>query len=602
MTTTTIPPIDQDLLQRLTNGASALQQMWLSGYLYALAGHTAPAEGAIPQMAQVSPEVQAKPKTITILYGSHTGNSKKAAQKAANGLKAHGWETKLADLNDFQGRQLKSEQYLLLVVSTQGEGEPPASAEEFYQWLMSARAPKLEGLSFSVCALGDKSYVKFCQTGKDFDARLEALGATRFSARVDCDADYEASVELWIQQVIRDLPAAQPATTHAASSVIKASNGAKAELSAEFDRKNPFQAPLLAKTLLNGRGSDKETWHLELSLEGSGIQYEPGDALGTYPQNPPALVREVLYAAMLNGHKSVVYNGKEMPFKNILLKEVELTVLTKEVLEKYANWTNHNKLKSIIADADALKSFVWGRNIADLLREFPAALSEETLLSFLRPLTPRLYSIASSQEMYPDEVHLTVAAVRYLFHDRHREGAASTFLADRVGVDDMLPVFIAPNEYFKLPADDQADIIMVGPGTGVAPFRAFVQSRAERGASGKNWLFFGNPHFETDFLYQTEWLNHLKQGTLDRLDVAFSRDQTEKIYVQHRLLERSRLIYDRLENGASFYVCGDKSRMAADVQLAVRQIIEKESGKDFEYAEAYVKNLKKQRRYLEDVY
>lgn len=603
MTTPILAPIDQDLLQRLTNGPTVLQQMWLSGYLYALASQSEATQQPL-QHAQAPPENSGQP-LITVLYGSQTGNSKKAAQKAVASLQAQGWKTNLADLNDYPTRQLKTEKRILLVVSTQGEGEPPASAEEFYQWLMSNRAPRLEGLEYAVCALGDKSYLKFCQTGKDFDARLEALGARRLSARVDCDVDFETPVDAWIQQLLKDMPA--PASGAAKSIAVQhfgaaKSNGHLQEKHSQYDRKSPFQAVLLAKTPLNGRGSQKETWHLEFSLEGSGISYQPGDALGIYPQNPPALVKEVLYAAMLNGNKVISYNGREMPFRQILLKEVELSVLTKELLEKYATWTNNARIKAILADPAALKSFLYGRNVADLLREFPTALSEETLLQFLRKMPPRLYSIASSPEVYPDEVHLTVAAVRYLFNDRAHVGAASTFLADKVEIDDRVAVFVEQNEYFKLPENDQTDIIMVGPGTGVAPFRAFVQSRAERGANGKNWLFFGNPHFETDFLYQTEWLQHLKQGTLDRLDVAFSRDQKEKIYVQQRLLERSKLIYERLENGAHFYVCGDKNRMAADVQQAVRQVIEKESGKDAEYAEAYVKNLKKQRRYLEDVY
>ena len=369
-----------------------------------------------------------------------------------------------------------------------------------------------------------------------------------------------------------------------------------------FNRKNPFEAPILEKIPLNGRGSTKETWHLELSLEGSGLHYQPGDALGVYASNSVALVQEVLYLAMLNGSKVVTFEGKTAPFRDILKNDVELTVITRDVLDKYAKWVNSAPLKEILADPATLKAFLWGRNVADLLREFPAALSEETLLTLLRKLPPRMYSIASSLEAHPDEVHLTVAAVRYDFAGRPHQGVASTFLADRVDVGDSVQVFVEENEYFKLPADDATDIIMVGPGTGVAPFRAFVEEREARGSKGRNWLFFGNPHFETDFLYQTEWLNHLKRGTLDRLDVAFSRDQQEKIYVQHRLAERSKMIFDRLENGAHFYVCGDKNRMAADVQQAVLQIISKETGKDDMFAVEYLKNLKKQRRYLEDVY
>jgi sulfite reductase (NADPH) flavoprotein alpha-component len=607
------PPVafDDNLLKKLATQHSALQQMWLSGYLYGVALHGRPAPGGLaellpaPSAAAPSANAATKPK-VAVLYGSQTGNSKKVANLAAARLREHGWEVAVSDLNDYPAKQLKEEKIALFAISTQGEGEPPVSAEEFHKWLLGPRAPKLDGLKFAVCALGDKGYLQFCQTGKEFDARLEALGAVRLTERADCDVDFEEPAEVWIGRVLASMPQSdglilsQPITANGASQAVTQSH--RLTTTSAHDRKRPFAAPVLEKIQLNGRGSQKETWHLELSLEGSGLAYQPGDALGIYPQNPPALVREVLYAAMLNGNKTLVFNEKEGLFRHILLREVELTVLTRELLEKYAAWTNNAKLKAILEDPAALKKFIWGRNVADLLREFPAALSEATLLSFLRKMPPRLYSIASSLEAHPDEVHLTVAAVRYEHGGRPHLGAASTFLADRVLAGESVPVFVEHNEYFKLPADDATDIIMVGPGTGVAPFRAFVEQRSERGASGKNWLFFGNPHFETDFLYQTEWLNHLKRGTLDRLDVAFSRDQTDKIYVQHRLAERSKLIYERLENGAHFYVCGDKERMAGDVQRAVLGILERESGQGAEYAEEYLKRLKKQRRYLEDVY
>ncbi|MBC7775270.1 MAG: assimilatory sulfite reductase (NADPH) flavoprotein subunit [Phycisphaerae bacterium] len=616
------PPVgfDTDLLKKLVTQHSALQQMWLSGYLYgvALHGQSAPndLQALLSESSFAAPALNgnSKPK-ITVLFGSQTGNSKKVANQVATSVREHGWEVTVADLNDYPTKQLKDEKVVLLVISTQGEGEPPVAAEEFHKWLMGARAPKLEGLKFAVCGLGDRSYLQFCQTGKEFDARFEALGATRIAERVDCDVDFEEAVEEWIGKVLENLPV--PAALAAGGTQVGISNtnghyaaahpAAKAAGTGTFDRKHPFAAPILEKIQLNGRGSQKETWHLELSLEGSGLAYEPGDSLGIYPQNPPSLVREVLYAAMLNGNKTVIFNEKENTLRHFLLREVELSVLTRELIEKYATWSNNAKLKALLEDNAALKQFLWGRNVADLIREFPAAMSEATLLSFLRKMPPRLYSIASSLEAHPDEVHLTVAAVRYEYGGRPHLGTASTFLADRVAAGESMPVFIERNEYFKLPTDDSTDIIMVGPGTGVAPFRAFVEERSEsRGGTsrqqGKNWLFFGNPHFETDFLYQTEWLNHLKRGTLDRLDVAFSRDQADKIYVQHRLAERSKLIYERLENGAHFYVCGDKERMASDVQNAVLQIVAKESGKGEEYATEYLKGLKKQRRYLEDVY
>lgn len=600
---------DEKLLQQLSQH-SALQQMWLSGYLYGIAskGESAPAGNGVavaPAAAVAAPVAPAVAlPQVTVLYGSQTGNSKKVAHQLSAKVKERGFQATVTDLNDYQTKNLKGEKIVLLVISTQGEGEPPVAAEEFHKWLHGPRAPQLEGVQFAVCALGDRSYLQFCQTGKEMDARFEALGAQRLTARVDCDVDFEEAVEGWFSAVLEKLPVPNAAPAPVAAAVLNGHSVAAASKIATtaYDRKNPFSAPVLEKVQLNGRGSQKETWHLELSLENSGLTFEPGDSLGIYATNPESLVKEVLYAAMLNGNKVLSFNGKDEEFRQILQRDVELTVLTREVVENYASWTNNTRLKALLQDNAALKNFLWGRNVADLLREFPAAMSEATLLSFLRKMPPRSYSIASSLLAHPDEVHLTVAAVRYDFNGRAHQGVASTFLADRIKSGENVPVFVEHNEYFKLPASDDTDIIIVGPGTGVAPFRAFVEERSERGASGKNWLFFGNPHFETDFLYQIEWLNHLKRGTLDRLDVAFSRDQQEKMYVQHRLVERSKLIFERLENGAHFYVCGDKSRMAADVQQAVTQIIAKESGKGGEFAAEYLKNLKKQRRYLEDVY
>jgi sulfite reductase (NADPH) flavoprotein alpha-component len=606
------PPIgfDTDLLQKIAEHNS-LQQMWLSGYLYGIAQQGASLPPApktvLPPTADTTLVTVPERPGITILFGSHTGNSKKLANQTAQRLGTAGWQVKVEDMNDYPTKNLKNEQIVLLISSTQGEGEPPVAAEEFYKWLNSPRAPRLEQLQFAVCGLGDRSYLQFCQTGKDFDARLEALGAKRLVARADCDVDYEDTANEWIEAVLVHLPVPVAAPRAASVTPTALSGNRTAEPQLETiatigTRKQPFEATILEKTQLNGRGSEKETWHLELSLEGSGIQYEAGDALGIYAQNPPSLVKEILYAAMLDGNKQVVFNGKTNTFRDTLLQEVEITTLNREVVENYANWTNNAKLKAILSDNDQLRAFLYGRNLADLIREFPAAMSENTLLSFLRKMPPRLYSIASSLLAHPEEVHLTVGAVRYQHNGRPHLGAASTFLADRVSVGETVSVFVEQNAYFKLPTDDKADIIMVGPGTGIAPFRAFVEERVERGASGRNWLFFGNPHFETDFLYQTEWLNHLKRGSLDRLDVAFSRDQQEKVYVQHRLLERSKLVFDRLENGGYFYICGDKNRMAHDVQSALVQIIATESGKGSDFALDYLKDLKKQRRFLEDIY
>lgn len=595
--TTTIPePIgrfDEALLKKLSTEHSAAQQLWLSGFLYGLATAQQPEVGN-PAPAKEALKVQ-------VLYGSQTGNSKKVAQRLAAAVQAKGWEAVVTDLADYATKNLKTAQVALLVVSTQGEGVPPTAAESFYEWLHSARAPKLPELTFAVCGLGDSAYLQFCQTGKDFDQRLEALGAKRLADRVDCDVEYEETVEEWIAQVLNrigGIAAAQPAAA------LKTPAFAQA-VKPVYDRKNPYEAPVLEKIMLNGRGSAKETYHLELGVEG--LQYAPGDSLAVLASNSDALVEQVLAAAKLTGSEMIVLDGEHMPLSVALKNHKELSVLNRTVLEKYANASNHLKIKTLLSDQAALKTYLWGRNVTDLLREFPAELPPQTLADNLRHIAPRLYSIASSLVAHPDEAHLTVAALRYDFGGSLRHGLASTFLADRIEVGDTLKVFVEQNEYFKLPSDDSADIIMIGAGTGVAPFRAFVAERneaREAGAQqqGRNWLFFGNPNFTTDFLYQREWLQYLKSGALDRLDVAFSRDQAEKIYVQHRLVEKGRQLFERIEEGAYCYICGDKDRMAKDVQHALLQVIAKESGKGEAFATEYLNNLKKQRRYLEDVY
>ncbi len=596
--TAPIGRFDEALLKKLSLEHSAEQQLWLSGFLYGLATAGQPAEAVAP-----TPQTHVQAPKVQLLYGSQTGNSKKVAQKAAALIGEQGWDVTVTDLSDYAVKNLKTTQIALFVVSTQGEGTPPTAAESFYEWLHSARAPKLPELQFAVCSLGDSSYLKFCQTGKDFDARLEALGANRLAPRVDCDLEYEETAEQWAATVVSRLKTtagAQPAA------VLKEQLPTPAYV-AGFNRKNPYQASVLEKVRLNGRGSAKETYHIELGLEESGLVYEPGDSLGILAHNSDRLVEQVLAAAKLSGAEQVEFDGKATSLASILKTHKELSVLNRNVLEQYAEQTGHENLKAITADHERLKKYLWGRNAGDLLREFPTTLTPQQLTDTLRNITPRLYSIASSLAAHPEEVHLTVSALRYEFGRTNREGLASTFLTDRIDVGDHVEVFVERNEYFKLPADDSTDIIMVGPGTGVAPFRAFVEERNElrdSGSSkqGRNWLFFGNPNFTTDFLYQREWLQYLKTGALDRLDVAFSRDQPEKIYVQHRLLEKGRQLFERIENGAYCYVCGDKNRMAADVQQAFLQIIARESGKGEVFAAEYLSNLKKQRRYLEDVY
>ncbi|SNC65619.1 sulfite reductase (NADPH) alpha subunit [Hymenobacter gelipurpurascens] len=606
--------LDEASLERLTTGLSDQQLLWLSGYLYGRVG----AGTAVPQPTGV---VAAAPAgRLTILYGSQTGNSKKAANLTAEAARQRGLVATVRDMNEYPTKDLKREQQLLVIVSTQGEGDPPIAAEELHQFLLSNRAPRLPELRFAVLALGDKSYLQFCQTGFEFDQRLAELGGQRLLDRVDCDVEFELETRQWADQVLdliaQSVPTAAPvSTTVSVGATVAVPAGVFAFQSCApfggevlpeaevYTSKNPFQAPLLEKIQLNGRGSTKETYHLEFSLEGSGIQYEAGDALMVQPTNRPALVEEVLQAARLSAIAPVRLGSTELDLVTALTERLELSVVTRDVLERYAAVApQHTHLQEILADKAKLPAYLYGRDVADLLTEFPVELSGQQLSAVLRPLPARAYSIASSLLAHPEEVHLTVGAVRYQANGRDKHGACSVYQADHLNLGDTARVWVDRNEYFKLPQDSATDIIMVGAGTGVAPFRAFTEERAENGATGRNWLVFGNPHFTTDFLYQTEWQQHLKKGTLDRLDVAFSRDQKQKVYIQHRLLEQGRRLYDQLENGAYFYVCGDKTRMAADVQRALLTIIGQESGLGEEYAAEYLKKLKKSRRFLEDVY
>jgi sulfite reductase (NADPH) flavoprotein alpha-component len=610
--------IDTNALQQISTGLTEQQLIWLSGYFFGVAQNkvggvdtpsvSMPLNGTYAPQIQTAPQPQmaAQASKVTILYGSQTGNSKKAANQAADALKAAGSEVVVADMADYKPAQLKNEKFLLAVVATYGEGEPPAAAEELHKFIFSSRAPKLPDLQFSVLALGDKSYVQFCQTGKDFDEQLEKLGAKRLAERIDCDVDWHDDAERWIKSVVEKLPKPSAQSNGASSN----GNGhaymvaEKPQVqSVKYDRKKPFEAEILEKIQLNGRGSVKETWHVELSLEGSGIHYQAGDVLHVIPTNSERIVSDVLKASQLDPSVKVDFDGQNQDLGHVLLKKTELTVLSRDVLQKYYDLSKNEDLKKIIDDAKKLQDYIFGRDIADLITDFPyPALNPQSFAAILRKLPSRAYSIASSILAHEEEVHLTVGAVRYQSQGRKKEGVASSFLADRIAVGEKVKVFVEENEFFKLPKDPSVSTIMVGPGTGIAPFRAFVEEREAQGANGKNWLFFGNPNFTTDFLYQTEWQAHLKSGALNKIDLAFSRDQEQKIYVQHKLLQKSKEVFDWIQNGAYFYVCGDKNRMAKDVEQALIAIAKKEGGFSDEKAVEFVKDLKKHRRYLEDVY
>jgi sulfite reductase (NADPH) flavoprotein alpha-component len=576
-------PDQRKALDSLLSGFDALQRGWLSGFLAA----GAPASVAAPIAAG----------KLTVLYGTESGNSEVLADRAVKDAKKRGFKAVMKNMADIAPADLAKVENLLVIVSTWGDGEAPETAVSFHKAFME-QEHQLAGVKFSVCALGDTSYEKFCEIGKQFDARLEQLGATRVADRADCDVDYEDTYTAWFASAMTALAPASAAVAPAYVAAVSVSE--------EFGKKNPFSSEVLDNVLLNGEGSTKETVHVELSLEGSGMTYEPGDALAVQPKNCPTMVKDILAAAKLKGSEEVEVKGSAKKLlADALREDFDITSLSKAVLKKLAEATGSKDLAALLEDdaKEQLKEYNNGREIVDALIDFaPDGLSAEALVGIFRKLPVRLYSIASSLAAHPDEVHLTVAAVRYETHGRARKGVCSTYLADAAKTRANVSIFVQPNKNFRLPVNHETPIIMVGPGTGIAPFRAFVEHRATLDASGKNWLFFGDQRYTYDFLYQLEWQEFLKNGHLNKLDLAFSRDQPEKVYVQDKMLEKGAELFAWIEQGAHFYVCGDASRMAADVHQALLSIVEKHGAKSRTEAEAYVEDLKKAKRYQRDVY
>lgn len=596
-------PFNDRQTEKLSNALSELdseQLYWLSGYFSGLNHVASTVSPKLDNQTIVSTTTvaKAKPEKINILFGSHTGNSEALAKNLAAQAKERGVEVDISDMASFKTRELKNIKNLAVIVSTHGLGEPPVQAEDLHKYLHGKKAPNLSHVNFSVLALGDSSYVDFCQTGKDFDTILEKLGAKRLAPRQDCDVDYEEEAEAW-QKIFLDSiiqTSEEVSNLENLNDAIAPVNGIK------YDKKNLFEATILEKINLNATGSSKETIHLELDLAGSGITYEPGDALGVYGSNSPKLVQAVLEATNFDGKENVITHKGEKELLEALTNDYELTPLSKTTLSKYAELTDNLRLNKILSNSDSVLEYLMGRDILDLLKEEPHELSPNELISVLRKNTPRMYSIASSQKAVEDEVHLLVSVVRYNAFGRDKEGHCSVTIADRLEVDDKVKIFLDKNSRFKLPKNPDIPIIMVGPGTGIAPFRAFMQQLEVSEKRTPSWLFFGDRNFTTDFLYQTEWQQYLKEGILTKADVAFSRDQTHKQYVQHRMLENGKELYNWLESGAHFYVCGDAKNMAKDVDLALKQIIQQQSGVTLEKAEEYIKNLQLSNRYQADIY
>lgn len=587
-------------LQGFVSQLNPIQQAWVSGYLAANAQLAGQLAGQVPAQATAQATASA---SLTILFGSQTGNARHVAATLAKQAQGKGIVANVVDMAEYKTTQLKNEQYLVIVTSTYGEGEPPENAIGLHNFLYSKKAPKLAGLKYAVLGLGDSSYEFFCKTAQDFDKRLTELGATCVLPRHDLDVDYQAQADSWCNELVIKLePELKAPAAPSAQVIAWPGSDATVGSASQYSKQQPYVAELYTNQKITGRDSTKDVRHIEISLGDSGLTYQPGDALGMYFLNDPALVRELLLLTAIARDTPVQLGEDQLTVEQALTEHLELTQSYPAFVEKYALATNNAALTALAADKAALRAYIGERQIIDIVRDYPGLLSAQQLIDALRKQQPRLYSIASAQAEVENEVHLTVGVVRYDAYGQPHLGGASGFLAERLAEGDKIKVFVEQNNNFRLPANDDTPVIMIGPGTGIAPFRAFLQQRDASGATGKNWLFFGNPHFTQDFLYQLELQNYLKRGLLTRLDVAFSRDQAAKVYVQDKLRKHGSEVWQWLEQGAHLYICGDANRMAKDVQQALLDIVQQFGGKTAEKAQVYLNELRVAKRYQKDVY
>ena len=583
-------------LQQTVADYSSLQLAWASGYLAAKSE-----QGHNVQIAPSAPAVAAK--TLTILYASQTGNAKGVASKLEKSAKAAGINVVLKNIADYKAKALKNESHLLIVASTNGEGEAPDDAIEFHEYLLGKKAPKLPNLSYSVLALGDSSYEFFCQTGKDFDERLKALGAKQVTARIDCDVDYDSDCESWTASIVESLKDELTQSTAGLAPVIDLPT---AGAESQYSKQNPFEAEFSLSQKITGRDSAKDVRHIEIDLGESGLTYQVGDALGVWFENDADLVADLIATLSLTGEEKIKLkvNGANQVFTltDALTTELEITQTAPAFVEFWAKISGDKALTKIAADKNTAREYAGEHQIIDVVKAAKTEIDPQFFVESLRKITPRLYSIASAQAEVEEEVHLTVGLVSFDANGEPRTGGASSFLANRLEEGQKVRVFVEHNDNFRLPQSDDTPVIMIGPGTGVAPFRAFMQEREARDANGDNWMFFGDQTFTQDFLYQVEWQNYLKSGLLTRMDVAFSRDQAEKVYVQDRLKEQASDVFAWLERGAHLYICGDANRMAKDVHQTLVEIIQEHGKLSAEQAEDYLKSLRSNKRYQKDVY
>jgi sulfite reductase (NADPH) flavoprotein alpha-component len=594
MQTSTVPqPQEQQIalselhLQRLTQAIQGLtreQVNWASGYLAGLS-----------QAQHLPLQQESSAPRVTVLYATHTGNGRGIAEKVAEDARTGGLNARVLSVADFKPRDLSKEQILFLVVSTHGEGDVPESAAEFERYLFGKRAPQLGQLSFSVFALGDSSYDYFCQAGKLFDERFESLGAKRLLDRVDADVSFDKAAQQWGTEIIERTREVLPEPS---SNVVNLS-GATGK--SRINRSNPFQATLLDNRRITTDDAIANIHHIALEIDPQAISYQPGDALGVWSRNELSLVSEIIQSAGLDAEAGVALEGQSFTLAQALIEKLELTLLHPTVVANWAQLSGSDELLSLADDAHKLREYAQDRQLIDLISEYPSQTDAQSLVDALQPLQPRLYSIASSQQVSDDEVHLTVSAVTYEAHGRSHSGTASNHLVHRLQADDVLAVYVAENTHFRLPANPETPIIMIGAGTGIAPYRAFLQQRQVDNASAKNWLVFGNRHFSRDFLYQQDWVSFRKAGLLSKVSLAFSRDATTRAYIQDRLREEGEELYQWLQQGAHIYVCGGLE-MEKGVQESLAEVVNTYSGEPEKDTDQIIDNLRSEGRYLRDVY
>ena len=593
--------LNQQQIQKVSaavDGLDPMQLAWVSGYFSGLSAQSGNSlENSIADsLGQVAPVPQAAEK-ITVLYGSQTGNSKKIAESLHTALELNGNQAELKNLLDYRPQQLKKEQKVIVVISTQGNGEAPDEALGFHKFITGDRAPRLENLEFAVLGLGDSSYDDYCQTGKDVDSALEKLGAKRFHDRVDVDLDFEADVITWKKDILSKTEAKSDTVVSFAPKLSAASN------LVEYTEANPYQAEILNVLDLTTAESTQNAYHIELAVEADGLSYQAGDILAVLPDNQDELVDALINKLDFNPEETVTLKKGQFELRTAFKHHLEIANLTANVIKTYAGFIKSESLQTLVDDKEALKDYLNGSDVLDLITDYPGEISTQDLVASLRPLISRQYSIASSEEIHDEEVHILIKPVTYTKgeDDRKHYGVASNWLKDKQ-LGDTVPVHIKANSSFKLPEDNDEKIIMIGAGTGIAPFRSFLYERENQGANGNSWLFFGEQRFRSDFLYQTEWQKFLKDGTLEKMNVAFSRDQEEKVYIQHKLLEEAASVYEWIEQGATLYICGDINNLAKDVHNTLVQIISEQSGKSLEDAATQLDEMKISKKYQRDVY